>query len=43
MPLALEGFTLQSFPLGSSTLLSSRLVTSGSLVDRPSLIRKHAS
>jgi len=38
MPLALVGFTLQSVPLGSSTVLLSRLVPLRFPIDLPSLI-----
>jgi hypothetical protein len=38
MPLALVGFTLQSVPLGSSTVLSSRLVPLRLPNDLPSVI-----
>jgi len=43
MPLALVGFTLQSFPLESSTALSSRLVPSSLLIDHPLRDKKQAS
>jgi hypothetical protein len=40
MPLALVGFTLQSIPLKSSTVLSSSVVTLRLLIDRPSFQQK---
>jgi hypothetical protein len=40
MPLALVGFTLQSVPLKSSTVLSSSVVPSRLLIDRLSFQQK---
>jgi hypothetical protein len=40
MPLALVGFTLQSVPLKNSTVLSSSVVPSWLLIDRPSFQQK---
>jgi hypothetical protein len=43
MPLALVGFTLQSFPLESSTVFSSKVVPSSNLIDHPPFSKKQAS
>jgi len=43
MPLALVGFTLQSFPLENSTVFSSKVVPLSILVDHPLFNKKQAS